>query len=189
LRPLPAKEECLRALRKAEERFAKRYGKSGFSDEQLWDMQDEVETAKSQNESVAADDVQPMEGKAWWMVDTVLCLRDLLTKIEQSDERPLRFEANLVRIGDSWSLLGATHELFAEYQLLLDSSAPAEHNMMLAYTNGCESYIPMDKDLALGGYEAASFPDDGAALRYRHRRAVKPGFEQPLIDKLRSLWA
>jgi hypothetical protein len=189
LQPLPAKEDCLRVLRKAEERFAKRYGKSGFTDEQLWDMQDEAETAKSQNESVAADDVQPMEGKAWWMVDTVLCLRDLLTKIEQSDQRPLRFEANLVRIGNSWSLLTATHELFAEYQLLLDSSVPSEHNMMLAYTNGCESYIPMDEDLALGGYEAASFPDEGAALRYRHRRALKPGFEQPLIDKLRSLWA
>jgi neutral ceramidase len=189
LQPLPAREDCTRLLREAEELLAKRYGEASFSDEQLWDMQDEAETAKSQNESKAADDVQPMEGKAWWMVDTVLCLRDLLKKIDDRDERQLRFDAHLIRIGDSWSLLAASHELFAEYQLLLDDAAPAEHNMMLSYTNGCESYIPMDRDLALGGYEAASFPDDGAALRYRHRRALQFGFEKPLIEQLRSLWS
>ena len=59
-----------------------------FNDEQLWDMQDDVETAKSQKESKAADDVQPMEGKAWWMMDTVLCLRDLLNKIESKTSIP-----------------------------------------------------------------------------------------------------
>jgi hypothetical protein len=189
LQPLPSKKDCSDALRAAEARLEKRYGKADFSDQQLWDMQDEVGSARSQTESTAADDVQPMEGKAWWMVDTVLCLRDLLSKIEQRDEWPLRFDAHLLRLGDHWSLLAATHELFAEYQLLLDNEAPAEHNMMLAYTNGCESYIPMDKDLALGGYEASSFPDDGAALRYRHRRALKRGFEGQVIEQLRSLWA
>jgi hypothetical protein len=60
---------------------------------------------------------------------------------------------------------------------------------MLAYTNGCESYIPMDRDLALGGYEAATLPADGAALRYRHRRALRPGFEGRVVEQLRSLWA
>ncbi len=189
LQALPSRQDCGEVLRAAEARLLKHYGKTNFSDEQLWDMQDDVETAKSQQESKAADDVQPMEGKAWWMTDTVLCLRDLLHKIEQKDERPLRFDAHLVRIGDHWSLLAATHELFAEYQLMLDEASPAEHNMMLAYTNGCESYIPMDRDLALGGYEAATFPDlDGASLRYRHRRALRLGFEKEVVEKLRSLW-
>jgi hypothetical protein len=188
LQPLPSHEDCARVLREAEEHLEKQYGHAAFSDEELWDMQDGVNTAKSQNESNAADDVQPMEGKAWWMVDTVLCLRDLLKKIEQHDESPLRFDAHLLRIGDHWSLLAATHELFAEYQLALDSTAPTKHNMMLAYTNGCESYIPMDRDLALGGYEAATFPADGAALRYRHRRALRSGFEMQVLEKLRSLW-
>jgi hypothetical protein len=188
LQPLPSPEECSQVLQAAEERLAKRYGQVEFSDEQLWSMQDEVETAKSQEESKAADDVQPMEGKAWWMIDTVLCLRDLLNKIEHHDEHPLRFDAHMLRIGDHWSLLAATHELFAEYQLMLDKAAPTEHNMMLAYTNGCESYIPMDRDLALGGYEAATFPADGAALRYRHRRALRSGFERKVIAQLQSLW-
>ena len=189
LQVLPSKAECAEALENAEERLAKTYGREVFNDEQLWDMQDYVETAKSQKESRAADDVQPMEGKAWWMMDTVLCLRDLLYKIENQDERPLRFDVHLLRMSDHWSLLAATHELFAEYQLLLDKAVPTRHNMMLAYTNGCESYIPMDRDLALGGYEAATFPADGAALRYRHRRALRAGFEGQVIQQLRSLWA
>jgi len=189
LQVLPTKEECSQALEAAEERLVKTYGREAFNDEQLWDMQDDVETAKSQKESKAADDVQPMEGKAWWMMDTVLCLRDLLHKIENHDEHPLRFDAHLLRVGDYWSLLAATHELFAEYQLTLDKAATTKHNMMLAYTNGCESYIPMDRDLALGGYEAATFPADGAALRYRHRRALRPGFEGRVFEQLRSLWA
>ena len=78
-------------------------------------------------------------------------------------------------IGDAWSLIAATHELFAEYQLRLDREAPTLHRMMLAYTNGCESYVPLDRDFALGGYEGGTFPDLGSAsLRYRHRRALAP---------------
>ncbi|HEX4485290.1 MAG TPA: hypothetical protein VH088_03435 [Terriglobales bacterium] len=189
LQTLPAKSEVAQVLRQAEERLALRYGKMDFSDEKLWDMQDDVALARSQTESSAADDVQPMEGKAWWMADTVLCLRDLLQKVEQGDERPLRFDAHLLRIGNQWSLLTTTHELFAEYQLLLDKAALAEHNMMLAYTNGCESYIPLDRDLLLGGYEAATFPDlGGASLRYHHRRSLRSGFEKIVVEQLRSLW-
>jgi hypothetical protein len=189
LRPLPSEKECSRALRNAEERLLKQYGHDTFSDEQLWDMQDQAQVAGSQNESKAMDDTQPMEGKAWWMVDTALCLRDLLNKIQCRDNAPLRFDANLLRIGDGWSLLAATHELFAEYQLMLDKVVPSKHNMMLAYTNGCESYIPMDHDLARGGYEAATFPEDGAALRYPYRRALRPGVERQVFEKMQSLWA
>ena len=190
LQPLPTLRECSQALREAEDRLAQRSGRTTFSDERLWELQDQLGSAQSQEESTATDDVQPMEGQPWWLMDTVLCLRDLKKKIEQGDERPLRFDAHWLRIGDHWSLLATTHELFAEYQLWFDDAVPSEHNMMLAYTNGCESYIPTDRDLALGGYEAASFPSlDGAALRYRHRRALRPGAEQQIIEQLRALWA
>jgi hypothetical protein len=187
---LPTRQECSRALRKAEDRLARRSEGVALDDEQLWKMQDQAGSAGSQKKSLAVDDVQPMQEQPWWLMDTVLCLRDLMSKIERGDEHPLRFEAHMLRIGEQWSLLAATHELFAEHQLWFDAAAPAESNMMLAYTNGCESYIPPDRDLDLGGYEAASFPDlDGAALRYCHRRAVRSGSEQQVIEGLRSLWA
>ena len=96
------------------------------------------------------------------MLDTILCLRDLLAKIDARDERPLRFEAHCLRIGETWSVIAATHELVAEYQLRLDREAPTMHRMMLVYTNGCESYVPLDRDLALGGYEGGTFRTSGA---------------------------
>ena len=186
---LPTRLACLDALSAAERRFADSYGQAQFSDIELWDRQDAAATPASTTGSSAADDVQPMEGKAWWMADTILCLRDLLAKIDASDERPLRFEAQGLRIGDAWSMIAATHELFAEYQLRLDREAPTAHRMMLAYTNGCESYVPLDRDFALGGYEAGTFPDLGSAsLRYRHRRALAPGCEGRVMERLQSLW-
>lgn len=187
--PLPAHQDCARALKEAEDRLAKHHGRTAYTDEQLWDMQDEVASIPSQLESKAVDDTQPMEDKAWWMTDTVLCLRDMLHQIETRAERTLRFDAHRLRIGNHWSLLAVTHELFAEYQLMLDKDSPTEHTMMLGHTNGDESYIPLDRDLALGGYEAASFPDlNGASLRFPQRRALRLGFERQVTETLRSLW-
>lgn len=188
LQPLPSREECEKSLREAEEKLALCCAGEILPDEHLWDLQDQVGAAKSQEESAETDDVQPMEKQPWWRTDTVLCLRDLMAKVAAGDETPLRLDAHLLRIGEDWSLVATTHELFSEYQLRLDRLAPTKHNMMLAYTNGCESYIPMDKDLPLGGYEASSFPEDGAALRYRHRRAVRPGCESKVMEALQSLF-
>jgi hypothetical protein len=188
LQRLPRRDECLAVLRSAEQQLQDAYGATSFTDEQLWDLQEDVAAPVSSAASDAANDVQPMEGKAWWMADTVLCLRDLLAKIDAGDERPLRFESTMARVGDEWSIVTATHELFAEYQLRVDRASTTEHTMVLAYTNGCESYVPLDVDLALGGYEAATFPElGGASLRYRHRRALQAGFEQQVTDRLLSL--
>ncbi|HWR16814.1 MAG TPA: neutral/alkaline non-lysosomal ceramidase N-terminal domain-containing protein [Terriglobales bacterium] len=188
LQALPSRSECEKSLKEAEEKLAQCNQADLASDERLWDLQDLVGVAKSQEESSEADDVQPMEKQPWWRMDTVLCLQDLLLKVDARAETPLRFEAHVLRIGDDWGLLATTHELFSEYQLRLEENVPTKHKMMLAYTNGCESYIPMDKDLSLGGYEASSFPEDGAALRYRHRRAVRPGCEQKVMEALRAVW-
>jgi len=189
LQGLPTRAACLEVLNAAERRLAESYGRSQFSDSELWDLQDAADAPVSTTASSAANDVQPMEGKPWWMMDTILCLRDLLAKINGADGRPLRFEAQGLQIGDAWSVMAATHELFAEYQLRLDREAPTTHRMMLAYTNGCESYVPLDRDFSLGGYEGGTFPDLGSAsLRYRHRRALAPGCEARVMERLHSLW-
>jgi len=189
LQQLPDREACLIALRQAVERVSRRCGEFALDDQKLWDLQDGLGAAESQATSSKTDDVQPMDNQPWWLIDNVLCLKDLLNKIDRGSNAKLRFEAQLLRIGDHWSLLSVTHELFAEYQLWFDKNVPTEHNMMLAYTNACESYVPTDRDFALGGYEAATFPSlDGAAFKYHHRRALRVGTEEMVIEQLRSLW-
>jgi hypothetical protein len=182
---LPSQKECELSLRKAEDRLAAVVGSSVPDDEQLWSLQDQVDINAA---PASPDDVQPMEGQAWWLQDTVLCLRDLLGKIERGERQTLRFEIQAFMIGDEWCLLAMTHEPFAEYQLWFDQVAPFEHKMVLAYTNGLESYIPTDKDFALGGYEAASFPSDAAPFRLHSRIALKPSIEQPIRQAIASLW-
>jgi hypothetical protein len=188
LLPLPDRATCAEALDQAERRLVASYGHTAFTDAELWDLQDRADAPVSTTASSAVDDVQPMEGKPWWMVDTILCLRDLLSKIDAGDERPLRFEGQSLRVGQSWSLVSVTHELFSEYQLRLDQEAVTPQRMMMAYTNGCESYVPLDREFPRGGYEAGTFPDLGsAALRYRHRRALAPGCEARVMQHLRAL--
>jgi hypothetical protein len=75
------------------------------------------------------------------------------------------------------------------FLLWIDRSSPFRHAMVLGYTNRCESYIPTDRDFALGGYEAASFPQAGAALRYRCRVALQPGVERRIKQQIQALWS
>jgi hypothetical protein len=188
LASLPARDRCSRVLQDAEQRLTQCCKGQIFSDDKLWDLQDRIDIGGSKNNS--ADDVQPMDGQPWWLMDNVLCLRDLMKKVEAADETPLRLDAHMLRFGDEWSLLTTSHELFAEYQHWFDENAPTKRSMMLAYTNGCESYIPTNEELQRDGYETASFPSmDSAALKYKHRRAVSIGVEAKVKEALRGLWA
>ncbi|MBM4044515.1 MAG: hypothetical protein FJ279_05320, partial [Planctomycetes bacterium] len=137
----PSPDEAERALREAEDRLA-------------------------QAKSKVAD-----ERQLWYSLDTVLCLQDLSRRAGRGERPSLRFEVNALTVGNEWCLLTMPHEVFAEYQLWADQVSPIPRTMTLAYTNGCESYIPTDEAFQSGGYEAASFPSVAAALRYRNRIA------------------
>ena len=186
---LPSQKDCETALRQAQDHLAQVCGASEPDDDQLWALQDQVDLSPQPQAESVADDVQPMEGKPWWIQDTILCLRDLLDKIKRGERQSLRFEIQALAFGNEWCLLTMTHELFAEYQLWFDQSAPFERKLVLAYTNGCETYVPTDKEFAVGGYEAASATLDGAALRYPYRVALKPGVEQQIRQAITGLWA
>jgi len=176
LRDFPPVEECERDVSEAEGRFAKSFGSPTPSDEQLWKLQDELP-------------VQHKGEQPWWLQDTVLCLRDRLNQARRGQKHWLRFEVTALAIGDEWCLLAMPHEVFAEYQIWFEQKAPFHRKMALAYTNGCESYLPTDRDLLeLRGYEAASFPEHAAALRYPHRSPLQPGIEQQIKDSLKSAW-
>lgn len=141
--------------------------------------------------SEESGDAAPMY--LWELKDRVLILEDLRIKVLEADIQELRFEITTVKIGQ-WCLTAMTHELFADYQLWADSASPFKYNMILAYTNGCESYIPTDTDFALGGYEAASCPRSAgipasmAAVKYPHRLALKHGAEHHIKSALLESW-
>ena len=103
----------------------------------------------------------------------------------------LRFETVALAIGSEFCLVGMPHEVFCEYALWIDRTAPFDHTMVLGYTNGCEAYVPTDHDLALGptgGYEAAAFPDwKTANLQYPIRTPLAPGIEGQIKHALRSM--
>jgi hypothetical protein len=155
----PSPDDCQRALKDAQSRLAQAEAKG-------------QKTARG----------------SWYLRDDVFCLQDLLQKARRGGPGSLRFDLHLLAVGDEFCLLTMTHEVFAEYQLWIDRVSPFRHTMVLAYTNGCESYVPTDKDFASGGYEASGFPAAGAALRYSHRMPLKPGIERQIRQQIQSLF-
>lgn len=155
IRGFPLIEEVERALRAAEAQLARSFGSLAPRDDQLWDLQDQLPPAKVSRADSTENDVQPMGEQPWWHQDTVLCLSDLIEKARRGEKPSLRFEVTALSVGDAWCLLAMTHELFAEYQLWFEHTAPFHHKMTWAYTNGGESYVPTDQAFPEGGYEAA----------------------------------
>jgi hypothetical protein len=153
-RPLPSAAECALAI-------------------------DEVQAMLSDESETSGVSGKPTDEWAdgWILADRLDCLLDLKRMVVEGQQPTVRFEMTVIGLMRGWCMLAMTHELTSAYALWADSISPFEHSMVAAYTNGCESYIPTDDELALGGYEAASFPDAGAALAYRYRLALEHGAE------------
>ncbi|HUT94869.1 MAG TPA: hypothetical protein VMY37_35755 [Thermoguttaceae bacterium] len=158
---------------------------------QDWPSLKDCQRALSQAESRLAEARQKGadERARWYLQDDVLCLRELIEKARCGEPAALRFDLNLLAWGDEFGLLTMTHEVFAEYQLWIDQNSPFRHTMVLAYTNGCEGYVPTDRDFALGGYEAAAAPAPSAALRCARRAALRPGIERLIQQQIQTLWS
>ncbi len=110
----------------------------------------------------------------------VVILRDLLNIAQKGEKRNLKFEIQTFVLGDEFCITGMTHEMFAEYQLAVNEMSSFKYNMVFGYTNGCESYIPCEKDFAIGGYEAGAFPAVCSALLYHNRLTLESRIEKQI---------
>ncbi|MEW6751862.1 MAG: hypothetical protein AB1505_12930, partial [Candidatus Latescibacterota bacterium] len=62
------------------------------------------------------------------------------------------FEVQVIRLGDL-ALAGMEGEIFARYQLELESGSPLPATVLCGYANGCIGYVPTADEYARGGYE------------------------------------
>ncbi len=143
----------------------------------------------AETEALASDGSVAEEWADAWMVrDRLACLQYLRRMIGEGVRPAIRLEMTAVALGREWCMLAMPHEVTSAYALRADEVSPFERNMTLAYTNGCESYIPTDDELEAGGYEGASFPDPGAALAYPYRLALERGAEGTVKQAMCSIW-
>jgi len=86
--------------------------------------------------------------------EAVLWAEDLvkLSK-EEKKEHSLPAEIQIFTLGREIAFVGLSHEIFVQYQLLIQEKSPFSHTMVFAYTNGVAAYIPTPEDFPLGGYE------------------------------------
>ncbi len=154
---------------------------------------EELPSAQSCTEVISEleEEIQK-EGGGWGVENKLNCLKSLRSKIEKNQQPEVRFGITAVMLGDEWCLVAMPHEVFCDYALWMEEVSPFVRTVAWGYTNGCESYIPTDKDLELGvrgGYEAARFPRLAAALGYASRLACRPGIEGQIKDGIRRIWS
>jgi len=114
-------------------------------------------------------------------------LKELLAIAEGGRAGWMPFPIRSFALGEQLCILGLPHEMFAEYQHFALKESPFKHTMVFGYTNGCECYVPLEKDLRMGdagGYEAGPL---GAALMYHRRLALDPGCEALIKQGIRDV--
>ena len=135
--------------------------------------------------------------KAWLTDDEYRQTRhrfdQLKGKIESGEEpESRRLDVTGAMLGSEWCLVTLPHELFCEYELWVDRTAPFTHNMTFGYTNGNEGYVATDEAIALGargGYEAGSLPNwwsHGPTSGHFTTPAI--GTEVIIKESIASLW-
>jgi hypothetical protein len=77
------------------------------------------------------------------------------------DERPdgmySPMNIGVMRVGD-WALATIETEPFVETGLKIKGASPATTTFVAGYTNGCNSYLPVESAYAEGGYEVETAP-------------------------------
>jgi len=105
-------------------------------------------------------------------------LEELLVVAQSGKQRTIRLDIRGFAVGRQLCILALSHEPFVEYQHFVERVSPFPHNMVLAYTNGLESYIGTENDYRLGergGYETSPW---GAAFMMENCLPLAPQCER-----------
>ena len=107
--------------------------------------------------------------------------------------RTTRFEIQGLKLG-SMVLLGMEGEMFARFQLDLESASPTQPTILCGYANGCIGYVPTADEYGRGGYEVGTgsynFRINAGVEAYRIYPSVQmiaPESERVIVEGTRSL--
>lgn len=142
--------------------------------------------SKPSSETIATAAIK-FKGEGVWAWAAPSVIEEFHGMRDLGKEHPLVFEIQAFRLAEDLCLVGMTHEALSEYQLWLDGVSPFKHTMALGYTNGCGSYIPLEKHFAEGGYESGQLPEVGSSLFYHPRLRLQAGLEATLKGNLTSI--
>jgi len=118
---------------------------------------------------------------------------DLKAAITRGDTPPpWRIDAYALMLVRQWCLIALSQETFCQYELWIDHAAPFDRTMTFGYTNGCDGYIAVDADWAMGekaGYEAACLPNwGGCDTATPHFGPPAVGGEQIIKNTITACW-
>ncbi len=88
--------------------------------------------------------------------------RSLLAVAESGQQPCLPLSLRALAVGGALCFLTFTGEMFAEYQLFVDTMSPFRHNFVFSHTNGITGYVATRADYELaqaGGYESWGHPN------------------------------
>jgi hypothetical protein len=100
------------------------------------------------------------------------------------ERRPVRrvpYPVQAVRLGETVTYIALGGELVVGYSLRAKKEFPAEATVVAGYSNDVMCYIPTEKVLAEGGYEA-----DLSMVYYGQPGPFAPGVEDRIFDAIRA---
>ena len=108
----------------------------------------------------------------------------LLAKLNRGEpmQRELRYSAQTWKFGDKLLMVFLPGEVVVDYVLRLNKELDSARLWVTAYSNDVPCYIPSERILREGGYEAS-----GAMVYYGHPTRLKPGVEQFIIGAVHRL--
>ncbi len=110
--------------------------------------------------------------------------RMLLARLERGEKIPesYPYPAQVVRFGKDLALVALAGEIVVDYALRLRKEFPNERLWVAGYCNEVFAYIPSERVLAEGGYEAG-----GSAVYFGLHGPFQPGLEDRIVGLVKRL--